>query len=93
MLAYLDACEATDTDDAGGQHVALRLETRLVRGKDTAAVEFRYTDDPNAPAVAMRQEDILKNYPMTYDLLTAALAKRYSDFMVNAKYHRLRRGL
>jgi len=92
LLDYLDAREATDTDDAGGQHVALRLETRLVRGKDTAAVEFRYTDDPNAPAIAMRQDDILKNYPMTYDLLTAALANRYSDFMVNAKYHRLRRG-
>jgi hypothetical protein len=93
LLAYLDAREATDTDDAGGQHVALRLETRLVRGKDTAAVEFRYTENPNAPAIAMRQEDILKNYPMTYDLLTAALSKRYSDFMVNTKYHRLRRGL
>lgn len=91
LLAYLDAREATDTDDVGGQHVALRLETRLVRGKDPAAVEFRYTDDPNAPAIAMRLEDILKNYPMTYDLLTAALANRYSDFMVNAKYHRLRR--
>jgi len=93
LLTYLDAREATDTDDAGGQHVALRLETRLVRGKDTAAVEFRYTEDPNAPAIAMRQEDILKNYPMTYDLLTGALTKRYSDFMVNAKYHRLRRAL
>lgn len=93
LLAYLDAREATDTDDAGGQHVALRLETRLVRGKDTAAVEFRYTDDPNAPAIAMRQEDILKNYPMTYDLLTAVLTKRYSDFKVNEKYHRLRQAL
>jgi hypothetical protein len=40
----------------------------------------------------MRREDILKNYPMTYDLLTAALTNRYSDFMVNSKYHRLRRG-
>lgn len=93
LLAYLDEREATDTDDAGGQHVALRLETRLVRGKDTAAVEFRYTDDPNASAIAMRQEDILRNYPMTYDLLTAALTERYSDFMVNAKYHRLRQAL
>ena len=93
LLAYLDAREATDTENAGGQHVALRLETRLVRGKDTAAVEFRYTDDPNAPAIAMRLEDILKNYPMTYDLLTAALVKRYSDFMVNAKYHKIRQDL
>jgi len=49
--------------------------------------------DPRAPAIAMRLEDILKNYPMTYDRLTAALAKRYSDFMVNAKYHTLRRAL
>jgi len=26
------------------------------------AIEFRYTDDPNAPAVMIREEDILKNY-------------------------------
>jgi translation elongation factor EF-1beta len=93
LLAYLDAREATDKDDAGGLHVALRLETRLVRGKDAAAVEFRYTDDAKALAISMRLEDILKNYPMTYDNLTAALGKRYTDFVVNAKYHKLRRGL
>ena len=39
----------------------------------------------------MHLEDTLKNYPMTYDSLTAAVAKRYSDFMVIAKYHTLRR--
>ncbi len=46
-----------------------------------------------APAIAMGLEDILKNYPMTHDNLTAALAKRYSDLMVNGKYHTLRRTL
>jgi hypothetical protein len=93
LLAYLDAREAADTADGGNQHVALHIETKLVKGKDAVAVEFRYTDDPSAPEIAMRQEDVLKNYPLTYDKLTAALGERYSDFMVNAKYHEIRRAL
>jgi hypothetical protein len=93
LLAYLDAREANDTEDTGDQRVALHIETKLVRGKDAAAVEFRYTENPNAPAIAIRLEDILKNYPYTYDLLTATLDERYSDFVVNAKYHKIRRAL
>jgi len=93
LLTYLDAREAADTENAGDQRVALRIETKLVRGKGAAAVEFRYTDDPSVPAIAIRQEDILKNFPFTYELLTAALGERYSDFMVNAKYHKIRRAL
>jgi translation elongation factor EF-1beta len=93
LLTYLDAREATDIADAGDQRVALRIETKLVRGKDSASVEFRYTDDPTAPAIAIRQEDILKNFPFTYRTLTAALGKRYSDFMENAQYHKIRRAL
>ena len=64
------------------------ITTRLSAYSDTLVV-----GDPRVPAIAMRIEDILKNYPMTYDSLTAALAKRYSDFGVNAKYHTLRRAL
>lgn len=93
LLAYLDACEASDNDAGAGQHVALRLETKLVRGNDPAAIEFRYTDDPQAPAIAIREEDVLKNYPMSYDHLTAALNQRYSNFVANEKYHKIRRGL
>jgi hypothetical protein len=93
LLAYIDAREANDTENTGDQRVALHIETKLVRGKDAAPVEFRYTDNPNAPAIAIRLEDILKNYPYTYDLLTATLDERYSDFAVNAKYHKIRRAL
>ena len=51
LLAYLDALEQQDNQRDGSQHVALRLETKLVRGKDASCVAFRWTDDPNAPAV------------------------------------------
>jgi hypothetical protein len=93
LLTYIDALEAADAQNDGPQHVALRLETHLVRGRDEAAIPFRFTDDPKAPAMAVREEDILKNYPMTYGELTEALRRRYSDFMMNERYHQIRRNL
>ena len=94
LLAYLDTLEAGAAEADGKQHVALRLETKLSRSKaDDAAVAFRWTDDPKAPAVALREEDVLKNYPMTYRELADAMRRRYSDFVENMDFHRLRRGL
>jgi len=93
LLLYLDTLQQNDSDATATQHVALRLETKLVRGADPAAVSFRWTDDPTAPAVTVREEDILKNYPPTYRDLTDALKARYSDFMENDDYHNLRKKL
>jgi hypothetical protein len=96
LLAYFDALEAAQPEpgeQATGQSFSLRLETRVVRGKDTQAVAFRWTDDPSAPAVGLREEDILKAYPWTYRVLTDNLKKRYSDFLENNAYHAIRREL
>jgi hypothetical protein len=92
LLQFLDSLDENEPED-GRQHVALRLETKLVRGKDTSAIAFRWTDDPSAPALAVREEDALKNYPMTYRELTNALKRRYSNFLENKAFHRLRLGL
>jgi hypothetical protein len=91
LLNYLDTLEQQDTDADSTQHVALRIETKLVRGKDASSVAFRWTDDPSAPAVTLREEDVLKNYPLTYDQLTEMLKRRYDNFLLNDAYHRLRR--
>lgn len=92
LLQFLDSLDENEPED-GRQHVALRLETKLVRGKDTSSIAFRWTDDPSAPALAVREEDALKNYPMTYRELTNALKRRYSNFLENKAFHRLRLGL
>jgi hypothetical protein len=55
LLGFLDSLEA-DGNDQGKQHVALRLETKLIRGKDATAAEFRWTDDPKAPATSAKQK-------------------------------------
>ncbi len=93
LLSYLDKLEEGDTDPDASQHVALRMETKLVRGKDVCAVAFRWTDDPSAPVLTVREEDVLKNYPMTYRSLTVAMKRRYSDFLENRQFHKLRQVL
>ena len=54
-------------------------------GKSTA---IRITDDPTA--IAVREEDILKNYPLTYHELVGELSGRYTDFKTNQKFHGIR---
>ena len=93
LLAYLDAVESQEVDGDCAQHVALRIQTQLIRGKGDTAVAFRWTDDPSAPAMTVREEDTLKNFPFTYGELTKALRKRYSNFTANSDYHRIRKSL
>lgn len=91
LLGFLDELEEQDVGEDAKQHVALSLETKLVRGKDASAVEFRWTNDPAAPAIAIREEDVIKNYPLTYRELTETMRRRYTGFVVNKEFHRLRR--
>ncbi|MCL2831112.1 MAG: DUF3644 domain-containing protein [Betaproteobacteria bacterium] len=93
LLTYLDELEANPEENEAKQHVSLRMETKLVRGKDTSAVAFRWTDDPTAPAITVREEDLLKNYPLTYRELANSLKRRYEDFLENKEFHRLRKTL
>lgn len=93
LLTYLDsaALEAKEVDD--GQSFSLAVETKLVRSKDAGAVEFRFTDDPQAAAISVREEDVLKSYPLTFRKLADAMKKRYSDFSENRDFHKLRKEL
>lgn len=93
LLSYIDALEIEGEAEAegGGQQVCLKLETRLVRGNKDEAVEFRWTNDLSAPAISLREEDVAKNYPHTYRELTDALKRRYSNFLENKKYHKIRK--
>ena len=40
LLEFLDVLEQINVEDDSGQHVALRLETKLVKGKGTSAIAF-----------------------------------------------------
>lgn len=92
LLEYINGLERDQPAD-GTQRVAIYLETKLVRERSESAIGFKWTNDPDAPALLVREEDALKNYPMTYRQLTEKMKTRYSDFVENGVYHKLRKGL
>jgi len=61
--------------------------------KSIGDIGMQITDDPNAPAVRLEEEEILKKkYPLDYTALTNGLLARYSNFKRNTEYHKLRKG-
>lgn len=96
LLSYLNDLDANaigeEADDDVGA-ITMRIKTSLTRGKGDDALPFRWTDDENATAISISEEDILKNYTLDYKRLTAQLRRRYSDFIENNDYHRLRKPL
>lgn len=60
--------------------------------KSVGDVGMQITDDPNAPAIRLEEEEILKKkYPLDYKTLTNGLLMRYTNFKINSKYHKLRK--
>lgn len=93
MLTYLDSVRSKSDDPDKDFNVALNVEIKLKRSKDPKAIAITSSNAPDAIKVTVDEEDIREKYPWSYDILTARLQKRYTDFKVNAKYHDLRKDL
>lgn len=63
----------------------------VVNKYKTDKTKLRITDDPSA--LAVREETILKNYPLDYRELVRKLNHRYSDFKTNPEFHSVRKKL
>ncbi len=59
--------------------------------KSVEDVGIQITDNPNAPAVRLQEEDLKKKYPLDYRTLTKNLCTRYKNFKSNQKYHKIRK--
>jgi len=90
FLEYLSRLRSDD-DPAGPYVVAVNVEIRFTRSKSSAALPVRITQDPNATAVHLTEEQIRERYPFDYKQLTEKCKSRYVDFKVNKKYHNLRK--
>ncbi|AXA36918.1 hypothetical protein BRCON_2141 [Candidatus Sumerlaea chitinivorans] len=93
FLAFLDRLTPEQEDPAARYSVAVNVEVRFVRSKAASAPSVRVTNDPNAPAVRLSEEQIRERYPWDYKELTNRCRQRYSDFKVDQKYHQLRKSL
>jgi len=93
FLRYLRNLENADTDAQARYSVAVNIEVRFVRSKYAGATPVRVTNDPNAVAVRLTEDQIRERYPWDYKELTNRCQQRYSDFKVDQKYHQLRKKL
>ncbi len=62
-----------------------------VAGYKPGSGALRITDDPSA--LAVREETILKEFPLTYQTLVDILRKRYKNFVTNPRFHSIRKPL
>jgi hypothetical protein len=85
--------EYDEGEDYGDYNLTLKIDVKFQKVKSDAGLPILVTNDPSAQMVQFSEEDISDRFPWDYDVLTTRLRKRYSDFKMNPKYHRLRKEL
>ncbi len=80
-------------ENIGDYNLTLRIDVKLQKVKSTSGLPVQITNDPSATPVYLSEEDFADKYPWDYDILSTRLSKRYSDFKMNAKYHKIRKKL
>lgn len=95
VLEYIKKSEERydDSDELGDYNLTLRIDLKFQKIKSTSGLPVQVTNDPTATAVYLLEEDFTDKYPWDYDILSTRLSKRYSDFKMNAKYHKIRKRL
>lgn len=92
VVSYLATLTAgVASDPARPYHVSLGIEVSFKRTSTENAIPFVHSAAPDALQIELSEEDIRKRWPWDYEELTDQVRRRYSDFKVNDKYHRLRR--
>jgi len=85
--------QEAESGEVSDFNVALNVDIKFSKSKDASAQAVRITNNPDATAVVLTEEDIRDKYPWDYNILTTRLKKRYSDFKTNNNYHEIRRPL
>jgi hypothetical protein len=93
FLSFLEALDKPQADPDSPYSVTINIELKFTRSKAKDALAAQITNDPNAPAVRLTDEQIREKYPWDYQKLTEECAKRYSDFKQDKTYHAVRKGL
>jgi hypothetical protein len=94
LVQYLSTLAAsTDVKEEDPYQIALSLNLKMKRTATSDGLKVAITDDPDAPKVFLKEEDFKARYPWDYTGLTKRLRKRYAEFKVTDKYHKLRRSL
>lgn len=93
FLSFLETLEKPQADPGSPYSVTVNIEFKYTRSKAKDALPVQNTDNPNAPAIRMTEEQIREKYPWDYAALSQKCRARYQDFKENQKYHDIRKPL
>jgi hypothetical protein len=81
------------TTAAADFHVALDVKIQMRRAGKEAPIKVQIVDAPGGAKVTVSEEDIRKSFPWDYDELNRQMKKRFSNFILNNKYHAIRKAV
>ena len=90
LIQYLESIAQDVGSPESDYAVAVRLEVKLEKSSLANASKVVWSKDPDAVKVALTEADIRTKYPWDYAELVKRLAKRYTDFKANQKFHDIR---
>ena len=90
ILAFLNGIDGPNTDPDTPYSTSINVDVRFTRSMSQQAIPVQVTRDPSAILVTLTEEDIRQRYPWDYKKLTARCKERYSNFVVNQQYHKIR---
>lgn len=93
FLRFLDSLVGKNDDPSARYSVAVNVEVHFVKSKGSTATQVQVTNDPNAPAVRITEEQIHERYPWDYAELTNRCRSRYLNFKATGDYHKIRKEL
>lgn len=93
FLAFLDGLEKPNPSPNSPYSVTVNVEVKFTRSKAKDALAVQITNDPNAPAVRVTEEQVREKYPWDYARLTDECRKVFSDFKADENYHNVRKEL
>jgi hypothetical protein len=91
FLKFVAALEKNEAEKDSRFSVTVNVEIKYARSKTTNAVNYRLSNNPDAPEMRLTEQQILDKYPLNYKHLTEECKNRYNNFTVNKKYHDLRK--
>jgi len=92
IVQYIESLE-TNKDSARNYAVSVNVEVKFIRSKASDSLNVQLSNDPAAMPIQFTEEQITAKYPIDFGQLRDRCAKRYRDFVANAKFYSLKKSL
>ncbi len=94
LTKYLAEKEQTNPYDQKSEfNLSVKISLNLVKSDTEGLTKIKYTKDENAPTVFIKEEDKLRNYPLNYESMVAAVKNKIPSIVINKNFHDLKKNL